>query len=323
MHFRIFPAYWAILLLTAFVLQSARIYHAHFAIGAMHSPSLLLQNAVLLQNYRPKTIATGIVPAWSLTVELAFYLLLPVLVIAATKLAGEATTHRQRVIAMLSPAVFMATLGVASSVFGSFTGPTYAQSWTSVWRLSMPPHAQLFAPGLALAVARVEYQDGRLRLPPWWRLAAALSLIALVATATTLSASETISFRADVGLIAIACGLLLALVVLPPPHLRSRLVSVLDSPIPIGIGLISYSVFLRRYTVMLWLRGHDLTHGGGFKGFAFNFVLAAVITGALSWVTYRFVERPALRLKARSRTSKGEPTPTGTASTAPTAPGPS
>jgi peptidoglycan/LPS O-acetylase OafA/YrhL len=306
---RILPAYWVILLLTAVVLQSARIYHAHSAaIGAMHSPKLLVENGLLLQNYRPVTLATGIVPAWSLAIEVVYYLALPLLVVAALWLARRATTHRQRIMAMLFPAAALAVIGVASSVLGPNTGRIYAQHWTGVWRLSFLPHAQLFAPGLALAVARVEYQDGRLRLPSWWRRAAAVAGILIAAVVIELSTAGTITVRAEVGWIAIACGLLLALAVLPPAHSRSRLLGTLEAPALVGTGLISYSVYLWHVPVMLWLRNHGLTSGAGVPGFALNLVLAATVTGALAWLTYRYVEKPALRLKSRGRTMRGEPT---------------
>lgn len=302
---RILPAYWVILLLTAVALQAARVYHGHAAaIGAMHNASLLAQNGLLLQNYRPSTLGTGIVPAWSLAIEVAFYLALPLLVVAAFALARGATSQRQRVAAMLVPAALMAIIGIASCIFGPFNGPIYRQTWVGVWRLSILPHAQLFAPGLALAVARVEYQEGRLRLPYWWRPAAALAGVLIAVIAVDLQVNRLITVRAEVGLIAIACGLLLALVVLPPAHRRSRLVGGLDSSIPIGIGVISYSVYLWHVPVMLWLRGHGLTSGHNPGGFVLNLALAATVTGALSWATYRLVEKPALKLKAHSRAAR-------------------
>lgn len=302
---RILPAYWVILLLTAVVLETARVYHGHAAaIGAVHNASLLAQNGLLIQNYRPASLGTGIVPAWSLAIEVAFYLALPLLVVAAFGLARRASRQRQRVAAMLLPAALMAIIGVAGCVFGPSGGVIYGQTWSGVWRLSILTHSQLFAPGLALAVARVEYQEGRLRLPYWWRPAAAVAGVLIAVIAVDLRVNRTITAWAEVGLIAIASGLLLALVVLPPAHRHSRLVGGLDSPIPIGIGLISYSVYLWHVPVMLWLRGHGLTSGRGPGGFVLNLALAATVTGALSWATYRLVEKPALKLKAHSRAAR-------------------
>jgi peptidoglycan/LPS O-acetylase OafA/YrhL len=108
---RILPAYWFVLLFVALVLQSAALYSAGKQ-GAIHDPSLLGQNALLLQTYHPSTVGTGIGPAWSLVIEVAFYLVLPLLVLAAIWLAGRAATHAQRVLALLFPAALLALIGV-------------------------------------------------------------------------------------------------------------------------------------------------------------------------------------------------------------------
>ncbi len=313
---RILPAYWCILLLTALVLQTARVYHGHTAaIGELHNPRLLAENALLIQNYRPATIASGIVPAWSLAIEVAFYLLLPLLVVAALWLARRAVTRRQRVASMLLPAVTMTIIGLASAVLGPTGGAIRAGQWSGVWRLSFLTHAHLFAPGLALAVAWAEHQAGRLRLPNWWRPVAAIAGLAIVVAAVDLGVHRTITWRAETGWIAIACGLLVALAVLPPAQGRSRFVGALDTPALVGTGLISYSVYLWHTPVLLWLRTHDLTRGHGPGGFLFNALLGAVAVGGLSWLTYKLVEKPALRLKARSRTMRGERKPTRPART--------
>jgi peptidoglycan/LPS O-acetylase OafA/YrhL len=171
------------------------------------------------------------------------------------------------------------------------------------------PHAQLFAPGLALAVARVEYQDGRLRLPDWWRPAAAVAAIVVAVATITLTVDGTIPERWETTLIAIACGLLLALVVMPAPGARSRLVGSLDTPALIGAGLVSYSVYLWHYPVILWLRDHGLTVGGGFGAFALNLGIVAGVVGVLSWLTYSWVERPAMRLKGHKHVASPKPSP--------------
>jgi peptidoglycan/LPS O-acetylase OafA/YrhL len=306
---RILPAYWFILLATAFVLQTARVYHAGgLGVAEMDNLSLLGQNALLLQNYHPATVATGIVPAWSLAIEVVFYLLLPVLVVAAIWLSRRATTRGGRVLALLCPAAFLALLGAASVVLGPqpHKGVIFARTWRSVWQLSFFTHAHLFAPGLALAVARVEYQDGRLRLPRWWRPVAAIAGVVIAVTAIKLAVDHTIRVRWETAILTIPLGLLLALTVLTTPGRRSRLVAALDSPALVGAGLCSYSVYLWHYPVILWLRGHNLTIGGGFGAYLVNLLVVAAAVGALSWLSYNYVERPALRFKARSHVGKSE-----------------
>ncbi len=307
---RILPAYWFVFLLTALVLQSARVYHGEAAVvSAIHDPKLLLENLLLLQNYRPATLATGIVPAWSLAIEVVFYLLLPLLVVAALQLARRASSHGQRVAAMLFPAAFMAVVGLASLPIDFGVGRVFDRTWIGVWQLSFFTHAHLFALGLALAVVRVEWQDGRLRLPTWWRPVAGVALVALAAAIVKLGAGGDIASKWQVTLVAVVCGLLLALTVLPPTHSRSWLIGTLESPPFVATGLASYSVYLWHAPIILWLRVHGVTNGGGFRAFGLNLLIVATITGVASWLTYKYVEKPALRLKSRTRVKRAEPAP--------------
>jgi peptidoglycan/LPS O-acetylase OafA/YrhL len=307
---RILPAYWFIFLITALVLHSTRVYRGDAAVvSGMHDPKLLIENLFLLQNYRPSTLATGIVPAWSLVIEVVFYLLLPLLVVAALWLSHRARSHRQRVAAMLFPAAVMAVIGLASLPIDVGVGRVFDRTWVGVWQLSFLTHAHLFALGLALAVVRVEWQDGRLRLPAWWRPVGVVALVALAAAIVKLGADHAIASKWQVTLVAVVCGLLLALTVLPPARSRSRLIGTLESPPFVATGLASYSVYLWHAPIILWLRVHGVTHGGGYGTFALNLLIVGTITGVASWLTYRYVEKPALRLKSRTRVRRPEPAP--------------
>ena len=78
---RIAPAYWVILLVTALVLGAASVRTASGAleVGRLTDPLDFISSALLLQDYRPETMIIGIGPAWSLAVEVVFYLALPLL----------------------------------------------------------------------------------------------------------------------------------------------------------------------------------------------------------------------------------------------------
>jgi peptidoglycan/LPS O-acetylase OafA/YrhL len=60
--------------------------------------------------------------------------------------------------------------------------------------------------------------------------------------------------------------------------------------------------------VLLGINRYGLSMGGK-VGLFVNFAVAAVITGALSAVTYRFVEKPPLRFKVRAARSRAGETP--------------
>jgi peptidoglycan/LPS O-acetylase OafA/YrhL len=308
---RIIPAYWFVLFATALLLRSAQTNPEGDAIGAMTDPSLLVKNALLIQNYFPSSVNTGIGAMWSLAVELVFYLVLPLLVVVALALARRCATRARKRVALLAPAAIMALVGLAGTAVAPRGGATGA-TWDRVWDVSIFTHAHLFAFGLALAVVRAEYQDGRLRLPRNWRPITAAVLVGLGAITLQLGVDDRIAERFEVAMVSVLCGLLLALTVLTPRGpLGSKLVSGLESRALVGGGLISYSVFLWHVPVIYFLRKQDLTLNGGLGAMAANVAAVAAITGFLAWLTWMYVEKPALRRKTSKRVRTQTPGESG------------
>jgi peptidoglycan/LPS O-acetylase OafA/YrhL len=82
---RILPAYWFILGVAT--LAGAAVVHSSATekLAGHLDPGRLLASAGLVQGYRPATLFTGLAPAWSLGVEMAFYLLLPFAALLAVR----------------------------------------------------------------------------------------------------------------------------------------------------------------------------------------------------------------------------------------------
>jgi peptidoglycan/LPS O-acetylase OafA/YrhL len=244
---------------------------------------------------------TGIGPAWSLAVELVFYLVLPLLGWLAAACARAVHTPRSRTGAALVPVAVVIAIGLSGSLVAMDVLPP-GSAWHRGVVRSFWYHADLFALGMALAVARVNLEDGRLRLPTWWRRVAAAGLV--MVTLVTVLLTDRGRIQQYQGalvyetLVTVACALLLALVVLPvtasarPP----ALVRLLETRVFIAVGLASYSLFLWHEPVVRWLQHHRWTVGGS-GGFWVNLVVLGVVSGLLSGLTYRFVERPALSRK--------------------------
>jgi peptidoglycan/LPS O-acetylase OafA/YrhL len=309
---RIAPGYLVILLFVSLVLKSAGTRDASGSLhdGALTEPWLLVRNALLVQNYTPSSTLTGIGPAWSLAVEVVFYLALPGLALLGFVLGRAAVTRRRRRIAALAPAALLFAIGISGKLvtvqlFHPAANHGWAANWESVIERSFWAQADLFTFGMALAVLRVDAEDG-FRFPRVARMfAAPLALLAYLVTAKTTGDSEQLGYSFYNTLMAFAFACLLALVVLPTRGTKpSLLVTVLETRPFVWVGLISYSVFLWHEPLVRWLQDHGLTKGGSF-GLATNTLLLFGLTAVLSMLTYRWVELPALRHKRASRPERG------------------
>ena len=90
----------------------------------------------------------------------------------------------------------------------------------------------------------------------------------------------------------------------PPPGL----VRVLERRPIVATGKASYSIFLWNYPVIAFLAEHGLTVGATSPWYLpANLAIAVPIIGALSAATYLAVERPAMRLRGRSRRPLEQP----------------
>jgi peptidoglycan/LPS O-acetylase OafA/YrhL len=308
---RILPAYWVILLITG-VVMGATIVSFDLERGSLAArPGLLLRDALLVQNYDPGTILTGIGPAWSLAIEMVFYLALPILVLLAFTLAGRAKSESRRGRLALLPPVVMLIVGVSGKMVASTIVPGlgpglgWVNDWHSVLERSFLVQGDLFAYGMLLAVLTVHVEDGRIRLPrSWWPITAVGFLALAGLTAAAFDKGSINQYVYD-SLMASACGLFLSLVVLGgfaggqrPTPLRW-----LEARPIVWVGVLSYSLFLWHEPIIWWLRDRGmLASEGGVAGFLLNLVIVGTVSLALSALTYRLVELPALRRKARTPT---------------------
>jgi peptidoglycan/LPS O-acetylase OafA/YrhL len=326
---RILPAYWFVLLMAGLVLGTTLVrfdLQRGFLEGR---PGLLARDALFIQNYGPGSMLTGIGPAWSLAIEIVFYLALPALALLAFLLARRASDRTGRRMAAFIPPLLVFLVGISGKLVAAYLVPGagpgggWINDWHSVLERSFWVQADLFTFGMILAVVRVEVEDGLLRLPRRWWAATAGATVALAGlTAAAFDRGWVGQYPYD-SLMALACGLLLALVILPPSEGRRHgwVTAVLESRAAIWVGLISYSLFLWHEPLVWFLRDHGLT-GTGVAGFLLNVVVVGSLSLVVAALTYRFVELPALRRKSRRRVRdpqpKGERADTGlsTASTA-------
>jgi peptidoglycan/LPS O-acetylase OafA/YrhL len=302
---RIAPAYWVILLAAALILGTVNVRTSAGAleVGRLTNPATLLQAGLLVYDYRPSQLLIGVGPAWSLAVEVVFYLALPLLVLAAAFIARRFERRRDRILVLLGPPLLLLLLGLSGKAAAGIALPAdptagYGANWHSVIERSFWAQADLFSFGMATAVLYVETEDGRISLPRRWRwIAAGLALLIFLPCAWTMHQGEQSYLLQNTGE-ALAIALAFAAIVLPGRVARepARVTRWLETPFLVAFGIASYSVFLWHVPVIDWLAARNLMFEG-WAGLLLNVAIVGLIVGVLSAITYRFVERPALRRK--------------------------
>ncbi len=281
---RIVPAYLVVVVVVLTLLPEAR--------GA--APETWLANLTLTQVFVPFSLTVGLTQMWSLSVEMLFYLLVPVIALLLAGLRGPRVRLRVPVLI----AVAAASLGWAwlGGLLQVPRGVNY-ENW-------IPGYVPWFVAGLILAEVAVAPIDrfrwvrelgARRRL---CRLAA-VAVFAVVATPiggpVTLDTPAHWQFATRMGLGGVLAFLLLAPPVLEPRGARMRL---LDSGPMQALGRWSYGVFIWHLVILssvFPLFGVVPFHGR----MGYVAVLTAVFAAAVSAVGYSWVEEPCRVALAR------------------------
>lgn len=312
---RILPAYWVVLGITSFALGTAVLgFDGRNPItGPLTDLGTLLKHALLLQGYWPGTFGTGILPAWSLAIEVVFYLVLPALGLTAWLACRGSSSPSVRSRALWVPILALLALGGCGKLIAAYVVPggmtAFNSSWHSVAQFSFLTYADVFAWGMAVAVLRVKLDGGSLRFPVR-RLRLVVeggALLVLLLWIMVLPAWSR-GF-----LLPVPFALLLGAVALRPPTPDGRpsglFLRLLASRPLVATGLVSYSLFLWHYPVLYWLQTQGVVRYGPL-GFVTTLGILVVVSGVLAVITYRFVEVPALRLKvARARGARRQTQP--------------
>jgi peptidoglycan/LPS O-acetylase OafA/YrhL len=304
---RILPAYWAAVVFAMLLLDRNRTRSNLWD---------WVRQFTLTGIYHTGWLRDGLTQMWSLSTEVAFYLVLPVLGLAVIALTHSIGWR---------PGWLLAGCGLlilVSVVWNVADRQGWAYGWTAQFWL--PGFAGWFAGGIALAIL-VTHLRFRARPDSRWRLAVEIGTSAgtcwLVAVAVLVIAATPVAGPRAIGLptggTAVSKSLLYlvaaVLIVWPVVLGRGRLASwVFGNPAARWLGLISYSVFTT-HLIVLAIVHDDLL---GYPLFGGSLVATMALTVPLSvvtgWLSYRFVEVPTTRLRGWVR-----PTPTSTPPTVP------
>ena len=299
---RIWPAYALVVVAVLVLLPQARDASA----------TVWLANLSLTQVFVPLTLAPGLTQMWSLSVEVAFYLLLPVIGYALVRLRGDRA--RRRIPLLLAVTVLSLGWAWAARALPLADG-VEGKNWVF-------GHLPWFAGGLvlaeivaAMAAGRIAPTSTLIRLCTDRRLMFAVFAIAYGLACTPLAGPVGLAPMGDAQYAAkMFLGGVGAFAILAPLVLGAGPFRLLDSPFMAALGRWSYGIFIWHVAVLTIVFG--LFAITPFDGrFAAVWLLTVAISVPVSAASYTFVEEPCRR--ALSRWERGRRSADATA--APTA----
>lgn len=314
---RVFPAYLVIFLIANYAFRAVYVENPSLqavgttdGTGMITDPGQLIANLTLTQTYLPQYFQTGINPAWSLTLEIAFYGSLPIIGAFLFRLRRR-TGSRPLRIALIAPATLL-VIGLVGKLFVpaliDATGVTdpllqeWGDNWLAVFLRSFLAMADTFAYGMFVVILFVAMQRGAVpeRLSRRVRLIATVAFIPSGMVALLMLATRnTYALSA----IAFTCAIFVVIVVAPLARGESSVLARGLDLAPLRfLGRISLSVYLWHYPVLILLgRSRFLSTDDNVQGMLSNVALGMAVTFALSIVTYYLIEKPALNLTKRYR----------------------
>lgn len=266
---RIMPGYLVAVVVILTLLPEAQ--HASFTVW--------WANLTLTQVYVPLTLTAGLTQMWSLSVEVTFYLALPILAVLAARLPVRA---RIPVIA----SVAVASLGWGLLPIHTAQGVNF---------LNWPPaYMSWFAAGILLAEAAVAPQCWAHRLARRRWVITGIALCAFGISASPLAGPEGLTpatldqfiIRTSMG--AVLAAALLAPLVLDTPESAHR---ILASPVMVTLGRWSYGLFIWHLAALAMV--FPVVGKFMFSGHLVVTLIMTLIFGfAMAAVSYALIESP-------------------------------
>lgn len=254
-----------------------------------------LANLTLTQIYVPLTLTAGLTQMWSLSVEMSFYLALPLLALLARRLPVRARV----------PAIVAVAVASLFWVRIPFDGASGHNLWN--WP---PAFFSWFAAGMVLAELTVSPVGWAHRLARRRVLMALIALTAFLIAASPLAGREglhpgsigQVTLKTAMG--AVVAGALLAPLVLDRLDTSHR---ILGSPIMVTLGRWSYGLFVWHLAALAMV--FPIIGEFAFNGhFTVVLTLTVVFGFAIAAVSYGLVESPC-RNALRRWERRNDPTP--------------
>ena len=306
---RILPGYWLALVVFG------TLAHPH----TLWTPAGVVRYFLLLQLFDYGTIYHVLGTAWTLSIEMSFYLALPLLAATFARLlsglerrpAASADRHapiearRPRATSHLAAIAGFAVAGVVLTRL--VVQPLYAALGQNpqLGYFTVLDAAPMFAGGMALAAVRAhsaELSPWLARLPgllavavrrdtTWLVLALAAYLAALVFEGRNVAPWQPTY-------LALAAATLLLVPLVLRPEGRAALFIGRARPLA-ALGALSYGLYLWHWPVQELLMAHGWGVPHTWTGYALALATVLSISLPLAWLTHRLVERPAIEWSRR------------------------
>jgi peptidoglycan/LPS O-acetylase OafA/YrhL len=307
---RILPAYWLTVTVALWFLPG----NQNAGVGEW------VTHLLLVRNYATGPFGEGLAHTWSLSTEVAFYLVLPLLGTCLARLSGPRPDRPVRILAALGAG---AVLGVAwlIVVWSARAFPVPMDLW-------LPSFAGWFGAGMALAVLSVSdptWRPVRMvselggSLATCWSAAGVLFWISTTSLAGPLDLSvPTPAQAATKNVLYLGVAALLILPLVFGDQRQGLVRRVLGGPLVTSLGEISYGLFLVHVPVIV--AGYALLGRPALTG---NFLLVLITTWlvsvAVATAVYLLVERPVRRWRGLVSERSGRRPASSEATTAETA----
>lgn len=283
--FRVVPGYWVALTACALLVPAW--------VDVLNRDAWIYYG--LAQTWIPGQTFAGLSPAWSLSVEAAFYVLLPFYAFALHHAIGRCSRSTQlKVEVAILCAAGIFSLVARRYLFGGGEGPTGFLAW------SLLGHLDWFAVGMALALASIFWADN----PERPRLVRLVECRAGTCWATATALFLLLGFVVgNPGDILHVAGTVIALLLVAPAVFgdpaSGRARRLLALPVMAGLGIISYGIFLWNEPIALWLHSVGADDWGVVDGTPVLLVLTLTSTIGAAVLSYVLIERPTVAFARR------------------------
>lgn len=284
---RVYPAYWLVLAFFTFIVPRINIYGLH---------GFLLHTSLAQTYVHINPFVDGLPPAWSLVVEISFYLFLP---FYAALIGVLVRKWRPLAVELVGLAGLF--------VIGMVAITAIARGLDAPWVTVLPQHLGAFALGMLLAVLSSQRFDERttarlerIGRPTWIWWTGALAALVAIPVGLRLDPLAAPNAVQAVGMnlaqMMVGIGIVVPVVLGPQDHGLIR--KTLRSRPAVYLGLVSYGIYLWHWYILRivadWF-GRPLFHGNWFVVLVVALPIV-IFAASVSWFA---LERPVLRLAHR------------------------